>query len=63
MCRYMIITLSDVDLWFKNPLFFKAASGERGFVEFLPRYNVLCLINLQCPGYDEDTDPDPSPPS
>ena len=54
---------TDVDIWFRNPLFFKASNDERGFVEFIPRLGCHYLINVQCPGYDENTDPDPYPPS
>lgn len=54
---------TTVDIWFRNPLFFTASVNERGIVQFIPRLHGFYLINLQCPGADENTDSDPSPPS
>ncbi|MBK9284939.1 MAG: hypothetical protein IPM51_11590 [Sphingobacteriaceae bacterium] len=53
---------TDYDMWVRNPLYFSVAQNERAWVAYCPRYWGFYLINPQCPGVDEETDPDPNPP-
>lgn len=53
---------TDKIIYFRNPLYFKGSIGDRVWLVYVPNLQGYYLLNVQCVGYDKDTDPDPYPP-